>query len=361
MFAGGGTGGHLFPAFAIAEEFQRRLGANCRVRFFITGRDLERKLIGGRGFEMTKINVRGLKRGSFAGNLMFFPILSLGIAQALVKIIAFNPDLVVGTGGYLSFPAVLGAKLTGRPAFIQEQNSFAGVATRQLSRFADLIFLAYEQAAERLAFREKCILSGNPVNTAIGDIDRDEAIARFKLDASRKTLLILGGSQGAASINEKIAASLPEFKNHKSLQLLWQSGNHPQMISAFAESGMPGAALPFIEDMPAAYACADLIICRAGALTLAEVTAAAKPSIVVPYPHATDDHQTKNAETLVEAGGAMLVKDNQLKDLNLVSLVKQLLDDESKLMSMSIAAGSLGRKGAAQAIVQRIFEYMGWR
>ncbi len=361
MFAGGGTGGHLFPAFAIADEFQRRLGSNCQIRFFITGRDLEKKLIGGRGYGMTKINVRGLKRGSLVGNALFFPILSLGIVQAIAKIIAFNPDLVVGTGGYLSFPAVLGAKITRRPAFIQEQNSFAGVATRQLSRFADLIFLAYEQAAARLAFREKCILSGNPVNTAIGTVEREPALARFNLDPARQTLLILGGSQGAASINSKITSSLPDFQRLANLQLLWQCGNHPASIASFNSSGVAGKALVFIEDMPAAYACADVIVCRAGALTLAEVTAAAKPSIVVPYPHATDDHQTKNAETLVEAGGAILVKDDQLAALNLGSLVQQLLSDEAKLFAMSSAAGSLGRKGAAEAIVQRIFEYMGWR
>lgn len=361
MFAGGGTGGHLFPAFAIAEEFRRRLGEECEIRFFVTGRDLEMKLIGSRGYKMSKINVRGLRRGSVVGNLMFFPMLSLGVTQAVAKIIAFNPDLVVGTGGYLSFPAVLGAKISNRAAFIQEQNSYAGVATLKLARFADLIFVAYPQAAARIGFREKCILSGNPVNPRIGEVDRDECYAGFGLDPNKKTLLILGGSQGAASINSKIAKSLTEFAQIKDLQIFWQCGNHPDSISTFEKSGNAGLAVPFINDMPAAYAVADLILCRAGALTLAEVTAAGKAAIVVPFPHATDDHQTKNAEALVDAGGAMLVKDSQLADLNLVSLISQLLKDESKLMSMSMASGSLGRKGAAEAIVQRIFEYMGWR
>ncbi len=361
MFAGGGTGGHLFPAFAIAQEFQRRLGSECEVRFFVTGRELEMKLIGSRGYGMSRINVRGLKRGSMMGNLMFFPILAVGILQAIAKIIKFNPDVVVGTGGYLSFPAVLGAKLTNRTAFIQEQNSFAGVATLKLARFADLIFIAYDQAAARIGFREKCILSGNPVNTRIGEVDREEALASFGLDANKKTLLILGGSQGAASINSKIAQSLPELARQNNLQIFWQCGNHPESISAFQSSGNAGLATPFIQDMPAAYAVADLILCRAGALTLAEVTAAGKPCVVVPYPQATDDHQTKNAETLVEAGAAILIKDSQLSDLNLASFIAQLINDDSKLLAMGMASGSLGRKGAAEAIVQRMFEYMGWR
>ncbi len=361
MFAGGGTGGHLFPAFAIAQEFQRRLGSECEVRFFVTGRELEVKLIGSRGYAMSKINVRGLQRGSILGNLMFLPVLAVGVVQAIAKIIKFNPDLVVGTGGYLSFPAVLGAKITNRSAFIQEQNSFAGVATLKLARFADLIFLAYDQAAARIGFREKCILSGNPVNTRIGEIDREEAIANFNLDLNKKTVLVLGGSQGAASINAKITQSLSELARVQNLQLFWQCGNHPASIAAFQSSGNAGLATQFIQDMPAAYATADLIICRGGALTLAEVTAAGKPAIVVPFPKATDDHQTKNAETLVEAGGAILIKDSQLSDLNLVSLITQLINDDSKLLAMGMASGSLGRRGAAEAIVQRIFEYMGWR
>lgn len=361
MFAGGGTGGHLFPAFAIAQEFQRRLGSECEIRFFVTGRELEMRLIGSRGFSMTKINVRGLKRGTLVGNAMFLPILGLGLIQAIAKIISFNPDLVVGTGGYLSFPAVLGAKITNRAAFIQEQNSFAGVATIKLARFADLIFLAYDQAAARIGFREKCILSGNPVNTRIGEVDREEALAKFQLDPDRKTLLVLGGSQGAASINAAIQKSLPDLARSKDIQILWQCGNHPDSIAAFRNSGHAGLAVQFIEDMPSAYATADLILCRAGALTLAEVTAAGKPAVVVPFPQATDDHQTKNAETLVETGAAILIKDSQLSDLNLASFITQLINDDSKLLAMGMASGSLGRRGAAEAIVQRMFEYMGWR
>lgn len=361
MFAGGGTGGHLFPAFALAEEFQRRLPEACEIRFFVTGRELEMKLITARGFGTTRIHVRGLKRGSFVGNLSFFPVLSVGVVEAIFKVIAFGPDLIIGTGGYLSFPAVLAAKLTNRPAFIQEQNSYAGIATAKLARYADLIFIAYVEATKRIGFPEKCILSGNPVNPRLDTIDRSEAIATFDLDPNKRTLLIVGGSQGAASINTKIKQSLEQFRAISNLQLIWQVGNHPADVTAFKQSGVAGVALPFIEDMPAAYAAADLVICRAGALTLAELTATGKPAILIPFPAATDDHQTKNAEALVEAGAAMLIKDSQLPELNLVSLVTQLLKDEDKLTAMATASRSLGRQGAAQAIVQRIFEFMGWR
>ncbi len=361
MFAGGGTGGHLFPAFAIAEELKRRSGGESRIRFFVTGRELEKRLIASRGFEMTKIHVKGLKRGTTAGNLMFFPILAIGIVEAVLKVIKFNPDFVVGTGGYLSFPAVLAAKITSRPAFIQEQNSHVGIASRKLAPYADLIFIAYEEAAKQVRWTEKCILSGNPVNPRIGNYDQDEAIKEFRLDPDKQTLLIFGGSQGAASINRKIADSLDQFKQIKNLQMIWQVGENPEMIEYFNNSGMSGMALKFIENMPAAYAASSLVVCRAGALTLSEVTAAGKPSIVVPYPHATDDHQTKNAQALVDADAAILVEDNKLPELNLVSLVKQLLVDEAKLMQMGMAARGLGRVGAAESIVQRIYEYMGWR
>lgn len=361
MFAGGGTGGHLFPAFALAEEFQRRLPNACEIRFFATGRELEMKLIASRGYRTARIHVRGLKRGSLMGNIAFLPVLSVGVIEAIVKVIGFRPDLVVGTGGYLSFPAVLAAKLTNRPAFIQEQNSYAGIATRKLARYADLIFIAYEESMRRIGFAEKCILSGNPVNGLIGTIEPATAIKTFKLDPHKRTLLIVGGSQGAASINRKIRQSLKQLRALTDLQVIWQVGNHQDDVEAFQGSGVAGMALPFIEDMPAAYAAADLVICRAGALTLSELTATGKPAILIPFPAATDDHQTKNAQTLVNAGAALIIKDSQLEEVDLVDLVTRLLKDQDKLAAMAAASSSLGRRGAAQAIVQRIFEFMGWR
>ncbi len=292
---------------------------------------------------------------------MFFPVLFFGIIEAIAKVIAYDPKLVVGTGGYLSFPAVLAARITNRPAFIQEQNSYAGIATQKLARYADLIFIAYQESLGNIKFHDKCILSGNPVNPKMGTVSRVEAIARFQLDPGRKTLLILGGSQGAASINVRVRQSLAEFKAVSGLQLIWQVGNHQPEIDAFTKSGVAGMALPFIDDMPAAYAAADLVLSRAGALTLAEITSTGKPAILVPFPYATDDHQTKNAQALERAGAALIVKDPQLPDLNLVDLVSGLLKDSDKLASMSSASQSLGRRDAATTIVQKIFEYMGWR
>jgi UDP-N-acetylglucosamine--N-acetylmuramyl-(pentapeptide) pyrophosphoryl-undecaprenol N-acetylglucosamine transferase len=361
MFAGGGTGGHLFPAFAIAEEFKRRLPDDCEIRFFVTGRDIEMKLISSRGYDTTRIHVRGLKRGTLVGNAMFLPVLFFGIIEAIAKVISYDPKLVVGTGGYLSFPAVLAAKITNRPAFIQEQNSYAGIATQKLARFADLIFIAHHESLRNIKFHDRCILSGNPVNPKMGTVDREEAITRFKLDLGKKTLLILGGSQGAASINAKIRQSLTELNAISNLQLIWQVGNHQSEVDTFRTSGVQGIALLFIDDMPAAYAAADLVLSRAGALTLAEISATGKPAILVPFPHATDDHQTKNAQSLEQAGAAMIIKDAQLPKLNLAGLISQLLNDDDKLASMSMASQSLGRRDAAAAIVQRIFEYMGWR
>ena len=222
MFAGGGTGGHLFPAFAIAEEFKRRLPDECDIRFFVTGRDFEMKLIGSRGYGMTKINVRGLKRGTLIGNVMFFPILAVGIIQAIAKIITFNPDLVVGTGGYLSFPAVLGAKLTNRTAFIQEQNSFAGVATLKLARFADLIFIAYHESLRNIEFREKCILSGNPVNPRIGEGRPGRGNRQFQTRSKQEDAADSGRQSGRGVNQCQDSPVVAGTEGISNLQIFWQ-------------------------------------------------------------------------------------------------------------------------------------------
>jgi UDP-N-acetylglucosamine--N-acetylmuramyl-(pentapeptide) pyrophosphoryl-undecaprenol N-acetylglucosamine transferase len=294
-------------------------------------------------------------------NLLFPILLTYGLLEAVTHIIRFDPDFVIGTGGYLAFPAVLAARLTSRPAFIQEQNSHAGIASRKSARFADLIFIAYEETAGQLRWLEKCILSGNPVRPDLGTVEHDEACARFGLDPARQTILIFGGSQGATSINEKISASLDDFAAIENSQLIWQVGNDKDKIDTFSNSGVAGVALDFIDDMAAAYAAASLVLCRAGALTLSELTATAKPAILIPYPHATDDHQTKNAKTLVDAGAAILVPDSELAEFPLVKTVDELLADEMRLLQMGMAAGSLGHRNAAEQIIQRIFEFMDWR
>lgn len=361
MFAGGGTGGHLFPAFAIAEEISQRLQNECEIRFFVTGRELERRLIGERGYRQHKIHVRGIKRGSVMGNALFPMVLTLGIIESIAQIIRFDPDFVVGTGGYLAFPAVLAAKMTRRPAFIQEQNSHAGIASRRLARFADLIFIAYEDTARQLRFLEKCILAGNPIRARFGEVNPEEGYRAFGLDPNLKTVLIFGGSQGAVSINEKIASCLSTFAAWDNVQFIWQLGENSSHLDQFNKSGVRGTALKFIDDMPAAYAVADLVICRSGALTLAELTASGRPAILIPFPHATEDHQTTNAQALVDAGAALLIKDSNLPETDLPGMIYELLNDEGQLTQMTLASSELGRSNAAQVIVQRIFEYMGWR
>lgn len=361
MFAGGGTGGHLFPAFAIAEELSRRLHDDCEIRFFVTGRALETRLIADRGYRQHKIHVRGIKRGSTVGNALFPLVLLLGILESIIHIVRFDPHFVVGTGGYLSFPAVLAAKMTNRPAFIQEQNSYAGISSRKLARFADLIFIAYEETARQLMFLEKCILAGNPVRSRFGEVSEAEGYRSLGLDPELKSVLIFGGSQGAASINDKINACLSTFASWDDVQLIWQVGRDREDASEIEKANVKGVVLEFIEDMPAAYAVADLVICRAGALTLAELTASGRPAILIPYPHAADDHQTKNAQTLVDAGAAVMVADGELAGFDLAGTIRELLDDDERLTQMTLASSALGRRNVAEEIVQRIFEYMDWR
>jgi UDP-N-acetylglucosamine--N-acetylmuramyl-(pentapeptide) pyrophosphoryl-undecaprenol N-acetylglucosamine transferase len=361
IFAGGGTGGHLFPAFALAKEIERRLKSNCEIRFFVSGRELEDRLVREHNYRSHRLHLRGIRRGTIVGNLIFPLLLAYSLLEAIVHIIRYNPDFVVGTGGYLSFPAVLAAKMTQRPAFIQEQNSFAGVATRKAARFADLIFIAYEDTARQLQWLEKCILSGNPVRPGLAELEPQAAREQLGLDPDKQTILIVGGSQGAASINEKIRSQLEIYGQWEGRQLLWQVGADEERSREFATSQTNGKATSFIDDMAAAYAAADLVVCRAGALTLAELTAAGKPALLIPYPHATDDHQTRNAQALVEAGAAELIADDQLSEFDLAARLDALLSEPTQLLQMSMAASGLGRQDAAKVIVQRMFEFMGWR
>jgi len=330
VIAGGGTGGHLFPGIAIAEEFLKR-DDQTRVIFIGTQRGIESKLLGGLGYELREIDIEGVKgRGIKALMKVVYQIpKSLWQSRSILK--QFRPDIVVGVGGYASGPAVLAAHFMRILTAIAEQNAIPGVTNRILGNFVDKIFVTYAQT--RSCFPQgKVILSGNPVRASLV---ADRSKAKEKKDYWQ--LLIFGGSQGAEAINKCVIDMLPQLQGMKDkVRVLHQTGSRQleEVKKAYEQSGIQAEATPFIIGMAQAYADADLIICRAGATSLAEITAAGKAAILIPYPWAANDHQLKNAQALATEDAALMIPERELNGRKLFGAIDSLLRDEQKLRQM---------------------------
>lgn len=347
IIAGGGTGGHLFPGIAVAEEFQKRDPEN-RVIFIGTQRGIEYRLLGKLGYELKLIDVEGLKGRGWKALIKGVYAIPNSMWQSRMILRDFQPDVVVGVGGYASGPAVIAAWLMNIPTAIAEQNALAGNTNRILGKFVDRIFLTYEQSKGRFPAR-KVSVTGNPVRAAFA--------ARLseapKTDAFRQ-ILIFGGSQGAVAINKTAVAMLPMLQKIKDrVRVVHQTGERDceEVRRAYERAGMEAEVQPFIVDMASAYAASDLIICRAGATSLAEITVAGKASVLIPFPYAADDHQTENARAMVEAGAAAMIRESDLTAQTLYSLVESLLGDDKKLRTMEEKSKALGRPDAAARIV----------
>ncbi len=347
VIAGGGTGGHLFPGVAVAEEFIRRDG-RTQVIFIGTQRGVESKLLGPIGYELRTIDIEGIKgRGAKALAKGFYQIpQSIWQSRRILK--DFHPDIVIGVGGYASGPAVLAACFMGIPTAIAEQNAVPGVTNKILGLFADKIFVTYAQTAA-LFPRDKVLLSGNPVRAAFAGVRRLPKEERWF-----RNLLIFGGSQGARAINKSVVEMLPELqKMEPKVHVLHQTGNQEAEAVKKAYAGYDVAAnvTPFITDMAGVYRQTDLIICRAGATSLAEITAAGKAAILIPFPWAADDHQTKNAQALADAGAAVMIPEKELSGKKLFAAVNDLLSDGDKISLLEENSARLGKINAAEIIV----------
>ncbi len=347
VIAGGGTGGHLFPGIAIAEEFLRRDPGN-RVLFIGTERGLEKRILGGMGLPLRTIPVEGIKgRGvrRTAGALGKIPA---GLFASFRILHTFRPAIVVGVGGYASGPAVLAARLMGIKTAIAEQNAFPGLTNRILSRFADRIFLSF--AASQPWFPEhRTKITGNPIRAAF----LEERPPEERSDP-RFTVLIFGGSQGAHAINRFVGGALDNLRHVQDrLRFIHQAGEQDReaVAAAYREGGFHADVLPFITDMAAAYRAADLLICRAGATSIAEITASGKAAILIPFPFAVNDHQRANAEILVRAGAAEMIAEKDLSGEVLASAIERLSRNPGAVRNMEIAARALGNRQAAREIV----------
>lgn len=352
MLAGGGTGGHLFPALAIADEI-KRLEPSSRFLFLGTKGKIEARVVPQRGYPFRTIWISGFHRRLTFDNLLFPVKVIVSLVQSLFVIRQFHPDVVIGTGGYVCGPILFVASLLGIPTVIHESNSFPGVTTRVLAKRVTAVFIAFDAARRWLKRTDHVRLVGTPTREILGTVTQEESRSFFHIAAEKKTLLVFGGSLGAASINDAVLQSLPELLK-ADIQFVWQTGQadyeRVQKATAGKNIGWLG---PFIDRMEFAFGAADLVLCRSGATTLAELTRVGKPAILVPYPSAAGDHQTHNARSLADGGAAVMSADKDVRQ-NLGAIVLGLMSDSQRLDTMSKASTRLGKPGAGREIATSI-------
>ncbi|MFO7570470.1 MAG: undecaprenyldiphospho-muramoylpentapeptide beta-N-acetylglucosaminyltransferase [Smithellaceae bacterium] len=352
VIAGGGTGGHLFPGIAVAEEFLRRDKEN-RVLFIGTKKGIEHRVLPGLGYALQEIDVEGVKGRGIRALIKGVYAVPKSMLQSRNILKRFAPDVVLGVGGYASGPAVMAAWCMGRPTAIAEQNAVAGNTNRILGKFVDRIFLTYEESKEGFT-SGKTMITGNPVRAALA-----AGLVRPKQKNDMYRILIFGGSQGAAAINKTVIEMLPLLRQMKDrIHVVHQTGEREEdaVRRAYHHSGMDAEVSAFIVDMASAYASADLIICRAGATSLAEITTAGRASVLIPFPWAIGDHQTKNAEAMVRAGAAVMIKEGSLSAATLYARIECLLTNEEKRREMEARSKRMGRPDAAKRIVDACVE-----
>ncbi len=355
LVSGGGTGGHIFPAIAIANAIKEK---HHDAEFLFVGAEgkMEMEKVPAEGFDIEGLWISGFSRSLSVSNLVFpFKLISsMWKAAKIVK--RFQPDVAIGTGGFASGPTLRVASQKGVPCLIQEQNSFPGVTNRILSGKAKKICVAYD-GMEKYFGAEKTILTGNPVRKEVVKIEgkRDEAIQFFGLDANKRTLLIVGGSLGAQSVNNAILANIAALLE-LGIQIVWQTGKtNYKEISAATQSfvGKGVHVKEFIFKMDLGYAAADIVVSRAGAIAVSELSIVAKPTILVPFPYAAEDHQTKNAMSLVEKGAAVLVKDADVQT-GLLQQITKMVNDPVIGDSLTKNIKELGKPNAANQIADEV-------
>jgi UDP-N-acetylglucosamine--N-acetylmuramyl-(pentapeptide) pyrophosphoryl-undecaprenol N-acetylglucosamine transferase len=343
LVAGGGTGGHLFPGLALGEEVKTRHPRND-VLFVGSARGIEAREVPKAGYPLEIIDVGPLKRMGLLGFLRGIFRLPLAFWQSIQILKKFDPDVVVGVGGYASGPVVLAAWMLRIPTAVQEQNALPGFTNKILGRIANAIFIAFEEARRSFPAARTHLL-GNPIRRVFLD-----NYLHTKAPGERLSIFVTGGSQGAHVLNLRVAEAMELLKDLP-IELLHQTGTRDLDEISKRYAGLPHAkAVAFIDDMARAYADADLMVCRAGATTIAELTVCKKPAILVPFPFAADDHQTVNAHSLVDAGAAILIAEKDLTAQRLADEIRALEQDRARLQKMSRASGVLGRPEAAREI-----------
>jgi UDP-N-acetylglucosamine--N-acetylmuramyl-(pentapeptide) pyrophosphoryl-undecaprenol N-acetylglucosamine transferase len=359
IMAGGGTGGHLFPALAIAAGLRERY-PQCRIVFVGSRHGLEARVVPDMGEEFIGLNIRGIQRQLHPRAILcnlIFPLnfaVSYRHSRRIMK--EFQPHIVVGTGGYASGLPLLAAQRMGILTLLQEQNSFPGLTTRRLASKANLICLTYTEASRYLQ-SDQWVVTGNPVRLPKESPTREQALERLGLTDARPILFILGGSQGSRALNNHFQANWRNYTEDMGVHLLWQTGSpHYQRLTTELDATRAITLVPFIDDMAAAYTVADLVICRAGAMTLAELAFMGRPAVLVPLPTAAADHQARNAQLLAEHEAAVIVPQKDLPYGRLEKTIHDLLSNPDRLAQMGRKAKETSRMDAVGLIVTHILK-----
>ena len=354
LISGGGTGGHIFPAIAVANEIKSQY-PDAEIEFVGAKGKMEMEKVPAAGYKIHGLWISGLQRSLSPKNLSlpFKLISSLWNSRKIIK--NFKPDFTVGVGGYASGPLNYMASRMGVPVYLQEQNSFPGITNKLLKDKAKKICVAYDGMG-RFFPKEKIVLTGNPIRQDVlsSDAPKDEALRYFSLRSDKKTVLVVGGSLGARTVNEAIEGNLPLLEK-EGIQLLWQTGKN--FNGDFGQFDW-GTRTAFIKRMDLAYKAADVVISRAGAMSVSELSALGKATIFVPSPFVAEDHQTKNANSLVEKNAALLCKDVEAKE-KLGKQVVGLLKDDNQIAALQSEITKLGLPKAAETIVNEIIQDLG--
>lgn len=358
LIAGGGTGGHVYPGIAVAEELQRQR-RDVEVIFVGGARGLEAQAVPAAGFPLRKIATAGFHRREWWRWPGAVLVNVVGLLQALWIVLTERPGAVLGTGGYVSGPVSLAARLLGRPLLLQEQNSIPGLTNRWLARIADEVHLSFLEARTYFVRKDHLKVTGNPVRAHIVDADREQSMKEFGLTPGKPVVFVFGGSRGAKRINEAAVDMMRRLKGRMDLQFILQTGREDfdRVQSQVEADGLPVTVLPFVSNIHMAYAIADLIVCRAGAMTIAELAVCGRPSVLIPYPFAAHNHQEVNASNLVDRGAAVMIRDEELTGERLTKEIAHLLADRQALSRMSANARLFARPDAAARLAKSLIRW----
>jgi UDP-N-acetylglucosamine--N-acetylmuramyl-(pentapeptide) pyrophosphoryl-undecaprenol N-acetylglucosamine transferase len=353
LFAGGGTGGHLFPAVAVAEKIKMML-PEAEILFVGTKSKIEGTVVPQLGFKFKSIWIKGFSRKINFDNLLFPLKLVVSMLQSIIINIKFNPKVAIGSGGYVSGPAIFGSYIMGAKIILLEQNSYPGITTRLLEKYAEEVHISFEDSKKYFRYPEKLFLTGNPIRSSLAHSAKDEALKEIGLLPSKKTLLVIGGSLGAGSMNEAVANSMNRI-NENGVQVIWQTGNgYFEKYKKYTSDCIK--VLSFINRMNIAYSACDLLLARAGATTIAELLALGIPSILVPSPNVAENHQYFNAKSLSDHSAAILIEDKNIKTA-LADEIISTISDEEKLKSLRLNALALAKPDAAEVIAKNAIKF----
>ena len=358
LIAAGGTGGHVYPAISIADAL-KAAEPDANLLFVGTGTNMESTAVPKAGYPFRPIWISGFHRRITIQNLLFPVKLMVSLLQSLKIIMSFKPDVVIACGGYASGPVAWVAAKLSKPLFLQEQNSYPGVTNRLLGKSAEKIFTAFDEAAPYFP-SEKVENVGNPIRAELTAANQSEALDEFNFSDDKPVLLVLGGSGGAKSINQAMAEHVKKLHDELGLQIIWQCGNkyYEEYNNRIDSSKLPDLRLrAFLHNMAFAYAAADLVISRAGALSCSELQITGNACLLVPSPHVAADHQTKNAQSMADRGAAKIITDDSLNE-QLVDEVSALIQNQQKLETMQQEARKMGRPDAAQNIAEQILSHI---